>query len=87
MADKRKLSPEDYARLRAELKSPYRGFRKTIYVAFAASGTIGAFIFFFKLLAGQNVSSILPNLALQIGVVALMGWLFVLEGKAEDKQK
>lgn len=81
----RKLSPEQYARLKAEVKAPYRGLRKFIYFAFGASGLIGAFIFLAQLAAGQNVTTVLPNLALQIGVVALMVWLFRLEERAEHK--
>lgn len=75
------LSPEQYARLKAEAATPYRGLRLFIYVAFAASGTIGAFIFLSQLLAGHNVTNLLPNLALQLGVVALMIWLFRLENR------
>ncbi|HEY9896660.1 MAG TPA: DUF3493 domain-containing protein [Candidatus Sericytochromatia bacterium] len=77
--------PEKYAFLKAEAEAPYRGLRKFVYVAFAASGLIGAFIFVTQLLAGQEVSNTLPNLAIQIGVVALMIWLLRLEGKAERK--
>ncbi|MDY7023131.1 MAG: DUF3493 domain-containing protein [Cyanobacteriota bacterium] len=79
---KRKLSPEEYARLKAELKAPYRGLRQFIYGTFAASGFIGAVVFLAKVLAGQELSSTLPNLALQVGVVALMVWLFRLEQRA-----
>ncbi len=96
MADKRssgagkrltlkQTDPEKYAFLKAEAAAPYRGLRKFVYVGFGASGAIGAFIFFTQLLAGQEVGDLLPNLALQIGVVALMIWLFSLEGKAERK--
>ena len=77
--------PEKYAFLKAEAEAPYRGLRKFVYVAFAASGAIGAFIFVTQLLAGQEVGNTLPNLAIQIGVVALMIWLLRLEGKAERK--
>jgi hypothetical protein len=75
------LSPEKYARLKAEARAPYRGLRKFVYVSFGASGAIGAFIFFLQLLAGRQVSSTLPNLALQVGLVALMVWLFRLESR------
>jgi hypothetical protein len=77
--------PEKYAFLKAEAEAPYRGLRKFVYISFAASGAIGGFIFLTKLLAGQDVSDTLPNLALQIGVVALMVWLFRLESKAGRK--
>ena len=79
---KNQLSPEKYARLKAELKAPYRGLRQFIYVAFGASGFIGALVFLAQLLSGRQVGSALPNLALQVGVVALMVWLFRLEQRA-----
>lgn len=76
-----RISPEKYARLRAEAKAPYRGLRKFIYVAFGASGLIGALIFLANLAAGEEVGTAIPNLGLQIGIVALMVWLFRLEQK------
>ncbi len=82
---KEPLSPEKYARLRAEAKAPYRGLRKTIYVTFGASGLIGAFVFFAQLAAGRDVATALPNLALQIGIIALMVLLFRWEKKVESK--
>ena len=75
------MSPEKYARLRAEAKAPYKGLRKFVYVSFGASGLIGAFIFLTQLFAGREVAEALPNFALQIGVVALMVWLFRLENR------
>ena len=81
----RQLSPEKYARLRAEAKAPYRGLRKFIYLTFGASGFIGAVVFLAQLAAGQEVTTALPNLALQIGVVALMVLLFRLDRAAERK--
>ncbi|MDZ8051527.1 MAG: DUF3493 domain-containing protein [Aulosira sp. ZfuVER01] len=81
---KSSLQPEQYARLKAEIVAPYRGLRKLIYVACGASGFIGAFIFFFKLLAGRDVDSALPNLLLQIGIVFLMVFLWRWE---QSRQK
>ena len=74
-AKKNNLSPEKYARLKAEAKAPYKGLRKFFYVAFGASGLVGAFVFLAKLAAGQDVTSNLTNFALQVGVVALMIFL------------
>lgn len=79
------IDPELYARLKAEAAAPYRGLRKFIYFAFGASGMIGGFIFLMQLLAGREVSSTLPNLALQMGLVALMVWLFRLESRSSRK--
>ena len=81
----RQLDPEKYARLKAEAKAPYRGLRKFIYFAFGASGFIGAFVFLAQLAAGRDIATSLPNLALQMGIVALMVWLFRLEQQAERK--
>jgi hypothetical protein len=71
-----KTDPELYAQLRAELKTPYRGLRQFIYVAFGASGLIGSVVFLAQLAAGREIEAALPNLALQVGVVALMVGLF-----------
>lgn len=80
-----RLDPEKYAQLKAELNAPYRGLRQFVYLAFGASGLIGALIFFVKIIAGQNMGSAIPNFALQVGVVALMVWLFRLEQRAGDR--
>lgn len=84
---KNRVNPEQYARLRAELASPYRGLRKFFYLACGASGFIGAFIFFVQLLAGRDVNNALPNLALQIGVVALMVFLWRWEQRQQQKSR
>jgi Low psii accumulation1 / Rep27 len=69
------LDPELRRRLQAEIKSPYRGLRQFVYVSCAASGAIGGVVFLFKALAGRDLETTLPNLALQAGVVGLMVWL------------
>jgi hypothetical protein len=78
---RQQLNQEKYAWLKEEAKAPYRGLRKFIYFAFGASGFIGALVFLAKLATGENVTTVLPNLALQLGVVALMFFLFSLEKK------
>ncbi len=85
-SSKPKLSPEKYARLRAEAKAPYRGLRKFIYFSFGASGGLGALVFLAQLAAGRDVSSALPNFALQIGLVALMVWLFRIDKAPEEDE-
>ena len=73
------LEPNKYKRLKAELKNPYKGLRKFIYFSFGVSALLGAFIFLTKLIAGREIGETLPNFALQVGVVALMIWLYRLE--------
>ena len=86
-AKKNNLSPEKYARLKAESKAPYRGLRKFFYVAFGASGLIGAFVFLAKLASGQSSADNLPNFALQIGVVVLMVFLFRVDKERSKTKK
>lgn len=82
-----KLDPDQIARLRAEVKAPYRPLRQFIYIAFGASGLIGATIFLAQLAAGRDVVAALPNFALQTGVVALMIWLYRLERRSSRRKK
>jgi hypothetical protein len=77
------MSQERYDLLVAESQAPYKGLRKFLYAAFGASGAIGGFVFFTQILAGREVAQALPNLALQIGVVALMVFLFRWEDRKE----
>ncbi len=78
------LDPEIRARLVAEMAAPYRGFRKFVYFGCAASGFIGAFVFLSQIIAGRDVSSALPNFALQLGVIALMAFLWQWEQVREQ---
>ncbi len=78
---KPKLDPEKYARLKEEAVAPYRVLRKFIYLGLGASGLIGAVIFLAQIAAGREVASALPNFALQVGVVALMVFLFRIDKK------
>jgi hypothetical protein len=82
---KNPLNPKQYARLKAEMAAPYRGLRQFIYIACGASGFIGAFVFFSQLLAGRDIDSALPNLALQVGVVALMVFLWRWEQRRQKR--
>ncbi len=77
------MSQERFDRLVAESKAPYKGLRKFLYASFGASGAIGGFVFFTKILAGRDLGQSIPNLALQVGVVALMVFLF----RWEDRKK
>lgn len=78
---KAKISPEKYARLKAEAQAPYRGLRKFIYFGLGASGFLGALTFLARIAAGQDLARDIPNFALQIGVVALMIFLFRIDEK------
>lgn len=77
--DRTKIQDDRYARLRAEAAAPYRGLRQFIYLTCGASGAIGGFIFLLQILAGRDVAAALPNLGVQVVVVALMVWLFRID--------
>lgn len=77
------MSQARYDKLVQESQAPYKGLRKFFYASFGASGAIGGFVFFAQVLSGRDVAQALPNLALQIGVVALMVFLF----RWEDRDK
>ncbi len=75
-----KLNSQQYERLRREAKSPYRGLRIFIYMAFAGSGFIGAVVFLARLIAGNGeLEANLGSFALQVGVLALMVWLYRID--------
>lgn len=78
------LSPEKYARLRAEAQAPYRGLRRFIYGALGASGALGGFVFLAQIAAGRDLEQAVPNFLLQLGVVALMVTLFRLDRAPQD---
>ncbi|MBW4634391.1 MAG: DUF3493 domain-containing protein [Iphinoe sp. HA4291-MV1] len=86
-SSKNRVKSEQYARLKAEAAAPYRGLRQFIYIACGASGFMGALIFLSGLLAGRDVNSALPNFALQIGVVALMVFLWRWEQRRQQRPK
>ena len=70
-------------RLKAEIASPYKGLRQFVYIGIGASGLIGAFVFFFQILAGRDIDQALPNFALQVGIVAIMAFLWKWERKGK----
>jgi Low psii accumulation1 / Rep27 len=70
---------EQLSRLRAEAKAPLKGCRQILYLLFAASALTGGVIFFLRLLAGEDISKNLPNLAVQLGIFGLMVGLWKWE--------
>lgn len=77
------MSPEKYERLLAEAQAPWKTFRQVFYGIMGASGMVGAFVFFFQVLAGRDLAQSVPNLAVQLGVIGLVVFLFRLERRSE----
>jgi Low psii accumulation1 / Rep27 len=82
----RNLDPALYAQLKAESEAPYRGLRKFVYLACGASGAIGGVVFLTQIMAGRDVANALPNLAVQVGVIALMVVLYRWEQKVSREE-
>lgn len=83
----KRFTSEQYDRLKAEAAAPYRGLRRFIYIAFGASGFVGALVFLAQIAAGKEADAPLSNLALQVGVVALMVFLFRWDKEAPKLPK
>ena len=87
--DSRQLSDNERAQLAAEVARPFRSLRQLIYGVCIASGGIGAFVFFFRALAGRELETTLPSLALQLGVMAgafaLFRWERQRQAALEDR--
>ncbi|QQE65949.1 hypothetical protein GFS31_26420 [Leptolyngbya sp. BL0902] len=79
------MSPERYARLRAEAKAPYRGLRRVVYLTAGASAAIGAFIMITQGLAGRATADLGLNLLIQFGVLGTAGLLLWLESRGAKK--
>lgn len=76
----RNLTPEQRAQLRQEFRHPYRGLRQYLYLACGSAGFIGAVIFTAQLLAARgDWLATAGNLSVQVGVIALFGWLWRLD--------
>ncbi|MEM9156101.1 MAG: DUF3493 domain-containing protein [Cyanobacteria bacterium P01_F01_bin.33] len=80
---------DERVRLTSELAAPYRKIRQFVYLAAALSGGLGGVIFFFRVIAGQDLAQTVPNLAIQLGVVAgalaLSRWENGLQQKLERR--
>ena len=83
----RQFSVNERAQLAAEVARPFRSMRQLIYCTCIASGGIGAFVFFFRALAGRELETTLPSLALQLGVMAGAFALLRWERKHQDNLK
>ena len=53
LPNNKRFTNEQYDRLKAEAAAPYRGLRKFIYIAFGASGFVGALVFLAQIAAGK----------------------------------
>ena len=67
------LDPAVQARLLRELKTPWRGLRRALWLALAASGGIGLATMALRLSSGQDVGSV--DLLIQVAALVLFAGL------------
>jgi hypothetical protein len=71
------IDPALKARLLQETRTPWRGLRRGLWVALAASGAVGLATMSMRLASGAEVAS--TDLLIQIGALGLFGSLFWLD--------
>lgn len=71
--------------LRAEARRPWRKVRLFFYVIFGASGFIGFWINLFRVLAGRELGTSIPNLVIQIAVMMIMFVLWKIESRQQNQ--
>ena len=71
------IDPALKARLLQEARTPWRGLRRGLWVALAASGAVGLATMAMRLASGAEVAS--TDLLIQIGALSLFGSLFCLD--------
>ena len=71
------IDPALKARLLQEARTPWRGLRRGIWVALAASGAVGLATMAMRLASGAEVAS--SDLLIQVGALSLFGSLIWLD--------
>ena len=71
------IDPALKARLLLEARTPWRGLRRGLWVALAASGAVGLATMAMRLASGADVAS--TDLLIQVGALGLFGSLFWLD--------
>ena len=71
------IDPALKARLLQEARTPWRGLRRGLWVALAASGAVGLATMAMRLASGAEVAS--TDLLIQVSALSLFGSLFWLD--------
>ena len=78
------LDPDLRERLLQEARTPWRGLRRALWLAFSASAAVGLATMALRASAGGEVA--LSDLGIQVGALGLFG-LLLWRDRAQDKQK
>ena len=77
-----KIDPKLKKKLLEESQAPFKGLRKTLWVAFTGSAFLGLFIMLSKIASGGELQQ--NNLLIQIGACLLFPLLLFLERKKDN---
>ena len=72
-----KIDPELKKKLLKESQSPFKGLRRTLWIAFTGSAYLGLLIMFFNSIGGVEVKQ--NNFLIQIGACILFPILLILD--------
>ena len=77
-----KIDPELKKKLLQESQAPFKGLRKTLWIAFSGSAFLGLFIMLSKIASSNEMQ--LNNLLIQLGACFLFPLLLFLESKKDN---
>ena len=77
-----KIDPKLKRKLLEETQAPFKGLRKTLWIAFTGSAFLGLFIMLSKIASGGELQQ--NNLLIQIGACLLFPLLLFLERKKDN---
>ncbi len=81
---KRPLEPEMRRRLLEEVRTPWRGLRRALWLALAASGGIGLAAMALRSASGEAVAPL--DLVIQVGALLLFGGLLWLDRRRDSTE-
>ena len=77
-----KIDPQLKKKLLKESQTPFKGLRRTLWVAFTGSAFLGLFIMLSKIASGNEFNQ--NNLFIQLGACILFPFLLFLERSREN---
>ncbi len=76
-----KIDPELKKKLLKESKTPFKGLRRILWIAFSGSAFLGLLIMLSKIASGSELNT--NNLLIQIGACILFPTLLLLDGNKD----
>ena len=77
-----KIDPELKKKLLKESKTPFKGLRRILFIAFTGSAFLGLFIMLSKIATGNEIQQ--NNLWIQLGACVIFPFLLFLDRNKED---